>query len=636
MAYTTNGLTIDVYGVGSWFYTIPDPEGLLSIAYGLQFSTGFPGGLYLDCSFYVPRPLANYWDVRGAYRVVIRNGLKAVYEGKIDHLDGSSDSGGAEGTEVRCTGFWGSVGMRYMIRKRWTDQRITEDIWKYQTDVATYAGAEKCTIDRQNRIRFTPKAVEWSDNDLTAVRLPMPTGQTAKRIKYSYGLAEGGGAWEINVNRSTDASSWTAMTSLSGETYTIGSTTVITADGTGNIDVTLATPSQYLELRFKARATQTPAADGKVYGQFSNIIVYGETGVISAYEIGLDLIGACSELSTSVVGVAGLAGETLPALDQFAFDDFTSIADIAVSAAAYGNTSDESIYFQMRASEEGETNDGKPLLAAGVYPDLTTTNYTVRLSDPNVMSADIDKDFEIIKNWIPVSYTDLNNEQQIITPDDAGYTALTDATSTARYGRRVDPLVSGGYETQTFQNQRRSDRANWRTYGTSVIHNATAALALYYGKRHLARWKNPPWRGSITVVGYINGTGDNKIPASEIEAGKVMDIVDYFTDEILATDTLDYPRVVITATSYDADTETCVISFGPLDDFKMIMAESPYFSSYDTPATGATDTAGGGKGKLNWKRKMGLTPGTPEWDEAVKLGKVKWMEKYGKTKKKKG
>lgn len=628
---TANGLTIKVYSSGTTL--IVDPSNVLAYAYGLNFSTGFPGGLYLDCSFYVPRDLANYWAVRGAQRVVIRNGQKVVYEGKIDHLSGNADEGGAEGTEVQVTGFWGALAMRYAIRKRWSDKRITEDIWKYDT---TMSASEKCTVDRNNRIRFTPKAVAWADTEYASVKYTEPTGRTAKRITYSYGLLESAGAndWEIRVQRSTDGVTWATLSAANGDTFVSGTTSSITATGTGNLDITLATPSRYLAFDFISRDAQTPAADGTIYGQFSNITVYDETGNINAYEVGLDLIGACSEMSSSVVGVAGLAGETLPALDQFAFDDFTSVADIATAAAAYGNTSDESLYFQVRSSEDGETNDGKPLLQAGVYPDLTTADYTVRLSGQNVTSASINRDYANIRNWIAVAYTDEKNERQVITPDDAGYTTLTDATSTAAYGRRVDTITSGGYETQTFLNQFRNDRMNWRKYGSDVIHNATAALALYYGKRHLARWKNPQWRGTITVVGYINGSGGNEIPASEIEAGKVMDIADYIADEILPSDTLDYPRVVITATSYDDETETCVISFGPLDDFQMIQAENRYFASYDTPATSGDTGGGGGKaGNLNWKRKMGLTPGTPEWDEAVRLGKTKYIEKYGKKKK---
>jgi hypothetical protein len=600
----------------------------------LQFASGFPGGLFLDCSFYVPRQLARYWDVRGAQRVVIRNGQKVVYEGKIDNIN-SQSAGAEQGTLVECTGYWGALAMRYMIRKRWADKRLTDDVWKWQT---TAPATNKCTVDRQGRIRFVPKAEAWTNGQSAYILYTMPVGQTAKRITYTYTLAEGTGggaqAWEIVVQRSTDALSFTDLAAANGDTFVSGSTSSIIANGTGNLDITLGTPSRYLLLRYYARADQTPTADGTYYGEFSGITVYSETGTIDAEEVGYDLIGACSELSTSMLGVAGLAGETLPALDVLVFDDFTSLADIAQSVAGFGNTSDESIYFQIRSSEDAETNNGTPLLAAGVYPDLTSADYTARLTDANLINADISRDYSQIKNWIAVNYTDQAGEQQIITPDNAGYTTLTDATSTAAYGRRVEAIDSGNFESNAYRAQLPTRPPRGGLPPTST-RPSSSALALYYGKRYLKKWKDPVWRGSITVQGYIYGTGGNQIPASEIEAGKVLDIADYVVDEVLATDTLDYPRVIITATSYDAETEQCVISFGPLDDLQMIKVETVAFPPRDEPIVTGGDSGGGKKGNLNWKRKMGLTPGTPEWDEAVKLGKAKWMEKYkGKNKKK--
>lgn len=632
MAYTQNGLIIEVYAAYST--RIVDPGGLIPLATGLQFATGFPGGLFLECSFYVPRKLAQYWDVRGAQRVIIRNGQKVVYEGKIDNLN-SQSAGAEQGTLVECTGYWGALAMRYKIRKRWADIRITEDVWKYNT---AETGADKCTVDRNARIRFTPKAVAWTSGEYASVIFTMPTGETCKRITYTYDLAESAGAndWELLVNRSTDGSSWTSMTNVSGETYATGTTTQITATGTGNIDVTLATPSRYLKLLFIARDTQTPAADGTIYGKFSNVTVYSETGTINALEVGYDLIGACSELSTSLAGVYdGLAGETLPALDVLVFDDFTSLADIAQSVAGFGNTSDESIYFQIRSSEDAETNNGKPMLAAGIYPDLTSADYTARLTDSNVVNADISRDYTLIKNWIAVNYTDEAEEQQIITPDDAGYTTLTDAESVTKYGRRVEAIDSGNFESSAYRAQLPIRPPRPGLPPTSM-RPSSAQLALYYGKRYLKKWAYPVWRGSITVQGYIYGTGGNQIPASEIEAGKVLDLADYVVDEVLASDTLDYPRVIITATSYDAETEQCVISFGPLDDLQMIKVETVAFPPRDEPIVTGGDSGSGKKGNLNWKRKMGLVEGTPEWDEAVKLGKAKWMEKYKGKKKKKG
>ena len=636
MTYTTNGLIVEVYDYN--IIQITDPGGVLTRASGLQFTSAFPGGLYTDCSFYVPRELANYWDVRGAQRVVIRNGQRVVWEGKIDSLN-SQTASGEQGTLVQATGYWGALMMRYAIRKRWADTRITEDVWVYNT-AAT--GASKCTIDRQNRIRLTPKAEAWTSGQAAIISYTMPVGRTVKRIKYDYVLTESAGAndWRFRIDRSTDGASWTSMTDLTGETYTTGTTTLIDEAATGSIDVNLATASRYIRLAYTAQDDQTPTSDGTYYCQISNVTVFDETGTIDAEEVGYDLIDNCTEITQSDIGVAGLTGETLPAIDILVYDDFTSLADIAMDVAGYGNTSDESLYFQIRASEEAETNDGKPLLSAGVYPDLTSADYVLRLSDDNVVSADISRDYASIKNWIAVNYTDERNERQVITPDDAGYTALTDATSTADYGRRVDSIQSGNLQTYAYMAT--LPLATNPRGQVFTPRPSSASLALYYGKRYLAKWKNPLWQGSITVVGYILGSGGNRIAASEIEAGKVLDIADYMVDEVLASDTLDYPRVIITATSYDAETEQCVISFGPIDDLKMIQVETLAFIPPATPSTGGTAGGGGedsSTSRLNWKRRIGLKPGSEAWNAA---SKATWAEKqaminaWKKNRKKKG
>ena len=64
------------------------------------------------------------------------------------------------------------------------------------------------------------------------------------------------------------------MTSLSGETYASGTSTVIPPPSSGTIDVQLAVASQYLELRFYARGNQTPTEDGAYFGQFTSPEVY--------------------------------------------------------------------------------------------------------------------------------------------------------------------------------------------------------------------------------------------------------------------------------------------------------------------------------------------------------------------------
>ena len=81
---THNQLTVEVYSSGTT--RIVDPAGELPWAQSINFSTGYPGGLYLAGSLYIPRDILRQWAVAGAQRVVFRNGLTIVYEGYIDTL----------------------------------------------------------------------------------------------------------------------------------------------------------------------------------------------------------------------------------------------------------------------------------------------------------------------------------------------------------------------------------------------------------------------------------------------------------------------------------------------------------------------------------------------------------------------
>ena len=74
-----NSLSIEVYSTG----TTPIIQAIneLSMAGGMRFATGYPGGLYLDGSVIVPRQILKWMPIKGGQRVVFRNGQRLVYEG---------------------------------------------------------------------------------------------------------------------------------------------------------------------------------------------------------------------------------------------------------------------------------------------------------------------------------------------------------------------------------------------------------------------------------------------------------------------------------------------------------------------------------------------------------------------------
>lgn len=521
-----NALTIQAYSSGNTL--VNDQADELKLAQGLGFDTLYPGGLYGAAEFYVPRPVARSWQVKGAQRVVFRNGMKIVYEGKLINL--FSDVQEAEqGVLLTAAGYWGSVLGTRRWRKRWADRRFDQDVWAYQTGT-TGAGDQSCTIDRLNRIRFTPKGVAWANGDYAAVRFTMPTGETVKRITANYDLQEGAQAWEIairNVGTATDILS-------------------VTATGTGSWDNTLATPSQSIEFRFYARAAQTPVEDGTYYGQISSVVVYGETGSINLTEIAKDIGGNTGGRTNGVLSVdETLIGSNTFDLEVggFVADDWgETLADMLMRAASFGDTASPVNPWAVGVRGSDMSSDGLPILFAEAYPAVSDYDYIVSLKDC-APPFKIGLDYDNIWNWIVVAYTDAEGNAQFYTPDDDA--TLKDATSITDNGQR-DYVLNAG----------RCSQAN----------------ALNLGKRFLAARKDPQYRmsGPITVKEFIETKAGDVVPACQVVAGRRLKVPDFLNDVsgVYSTGL----TFLITGTHYDDEAHTVAMNAGVSDNLSFLLA----------------------------------------------------------------
>jgi hypothetical protein len=581
-----NQVGIEVYSTDTT--RLPDPGDELRRASGVNYSTGFPGGRYLEGSFFIPRDVIKSLLIQGDQRVVIRNGQDVVYEGWIDSFESQLDET-SQGVEVQLIGAWGRYAMRRYMRKRWADTRLTDDVWTYVKDAS---GADLCTIDRQGRLRFVPKAEAWTNGNGAAVQFTMPAGETVKRITYDYDLQEGGQAWEISAYRSEDDVSYTVMNEANGDTIAgAGTTSVVAATGTGSMDIQLGTASRYVRLLFYARADQTPTSDGTYYGEFTNVTVYSELGSINLTEISKDIRAHFSEINDDETRITSNTLSLVP----FIYDRWTPWADIITDACSFGDSSFNRWGAGMLASELAATPNGEPVMTVAVYTALTDYDYAIRLKEENVIgSISLKRDFSQIYNYIIVEYTDELGDLQQIMPEDSGYGNLDDAASIAAYGGRAYVLNVG---------------------------SSTAAAAYNSGQRFLAAYKDPQWvmQLPITVRGYIRAKEGYPIPACRIQAGYRLKIEDFIEDVIFR----------VSHTDYDDDSQTCTISAGPPGDlvFPRYIFADPI--PEDDGMTTSVSTGGGGSGggeveRLNWKRRIGLTPGTPEWDKA---SKGNWADK---------
>lgn len=481
------------------------------------FDKFYPGGLYGSMTVFVPADVTEESLIVLNYRVVAMNGLTIVWEGYVTGLEAAIEQD-RYGWSVTCIGFWGNYLMTRQINKPWADKRIDESVWVYQTAIATFTAAEKCTVDRNNRIRFTPKAEAWSTNQFAAVAYTAPTGQTIKRVVFNYDLQEAAQAWQAGLYNVTAGSTvWN-----------------VTSSGTGSADTTLATPSQTVWLYLRAQANQTPTSNGTYYAEFSGIVVYTETGAINLTEIATDVIGYVTELS---------ANTRLIASNTFSLVPFVAnpkkYADVLMDAASYGDSSYNAWACGVRGSDL--SSDGKPILFAEQQPALTDYDYALRLDDENVsVSARFVRDLTKVANWVAVIYRNEQGHQAIITPDNDA--TLTDATSVTAYGRR-DAWITVDTESST--------------------------TATNYARRYLAAHKdpNPQASNDIEVVGYIRDKAGNPVATSEIEPGKRLKVENYLND--LSGTGL---TILITRTQYVDESETCRLSFGEPNSLDVYLA----------------------------------------------------------------
>jgi len=480
----------------------------LPLAGGVRFDTLYPGGLFGRAELYIPRDVTRFLAADLTHKLQIRNGLSIVYEGRIVNIQRQADRD-TQGVYLAALGYWADVLMVRKWRKPWADGRL--DQWRLPAepyDSSDLSLTEIVQVDTNDRLRFTPKAEAFGNADYASLVYTAPTGETVKRVTFDYDLQEAGQAWELALrNEGTGADVWSQVSS-----------------GTGTVDHTLATPSQIVHFLFRSKAAQTPPSDGTIYGQLTAVVVYTETGAISPAEVVNDVRGEATELSAS----EGLIAANTLDISPFV-SDVDTLADILTNAAGYGDGSGNPWAVGVRESDLA--SDSKPVIFLEQQPVLTANEYSIRLDDENLVPPVVfEQDISTVKNWIAVSYTTPGGERKWYTPDDDS--ALLDATSITAYGQRQE----------------------WIDVNTT-----TAAQAKVYGLRYKARWKDPQWvvSGDIAVQGYIRGTGQERIPSSQIRAGTRVKIENFLSDLSGTGLTL-----LVTGTSYEDDGEICRLSTG--------------------------------------------------------------------------
>lgn len=463
-----NNLSLSIFNGTT---ALPDIERNYLLAQDVSFETFYPGGLYGSASFTLPHNPRYEYALNGGMRVQIHNNLTLVYEGYIEEI-----TPGETGLEIGCTGAWGYyLGRRYSFRK-WADKRMDSRTWYVDAITST---ADKFTVDYHNRIGIVPKNVSITNGQGVNIYYNGTIGEKVYSMTFTYDFKEGAQQWEMRLYSSTNLSSFTLEDS-------------ITATGSGTKTVTLGTPRRYLALQMynNSGGAQTPASDGTIYCEWTNITVYStldSADTPGTFNMDVLLADVSATLTAIDTDTTFITSNTLSLVPFIASKRGESYADIISRAAAFGNANNNEWGVQLLSTDKSVNT--LPIFRAATYPTLGDYDFSVDLTDSN---NKINHDFSEIYNYIIVQYTDANDIDQVLHP--LGDTTLTDATSVSLYGQR-DKVIR-------------------------LSNTQSSTTAANYGRRFLAKSKEPRWyiQGALSVSDYAESKNGVYIPASEIQA----------------------------------------------------------------------------------------------------------------------
>lgn len=537
----SNAINVVVYGLGS---SDPINDFRLDMANisGLRFSTGYPGGIYLDCEFFVQRDLVDFWQSLVGCRLhVFNNAITPVWEGKILNLDYVTDDN-IQGIRVTCVGMWAWIAMRRMWKKQWCDTSTNEDAWARDE---TYA--EQFDFSRQqNGIRMVCKHGDFTNPTNSHIYYEAPTGQVLKRVTYDYNFAEAVGS-----------TFKAALFEDTGSGYTVIAASEVASTATGTMDITLSANCTKVKLQlYPVSVTSTIADNDWTYVEFKKIAVYTETGTIDLAEVAKDARAYMTDVNTSDAFITSMGGlsRSLVGTPSSTYGDTNypsnfgsegsplAIADLLYRAASYGDSNNDTWAVGFLDSLNATSYDGKPLMYVEKVPELDDYEYEINLADIMLMpTITIQQSAENLSNYVYVTYKDPVDGNRILTPDDDA--GLKDDTSIAIYGRQDNNLSIG---------------------------NANEDLAKANGKRYLKRYKNPRWVLSdpIKLIDRVRTKAGYYVPASHVQAGeRVLVYQDNFGfggQEL--TGGLPGEIFLISSTEFDTDSNSIVLTAGPPPD----------------------------------------------------------------------
>jgi len=519
-----NQLRIEIYSSGST--PIVDPGNELPLAENIHFTTAYPGGIYIDASFFVPRDVTRALPFKHAQRVVIHNGPTLVWEGWI--ADVIYDFTQREGIGVQCLGYIAILNTRYKYN-RIIDRRFQSNIfgaWYVEDAQAN----DKCTFDFTDRLRLEPKPEAWALNERAYFRWASDGGSAAKRVKFDYELQEGAQAWELELYDVTNAVSlWS-----------------VTASGTGSQDITLSTAAGRIEFRLYSRAAQTPTGS-TIFGEIRNLRVLCEnaSGVITttvADILKAYVVYAGGTFSTSTALIAANTYD-LETAGLVADDLRESIYQLMERVAKF--SSDDSAWSVGIRESERVAGETKPVIYYEQQPVLSDYDYAFRIDSPSLLGGGrlVASAFpDALKTFIMVTFRNERGKER--------WNYARDTAAGDKYIERTQVVSAKGGVT---------DYTSAGVYASAIL-NQTKKLQYFMD-------------GPLTITGYIENRAGTRVPVSQIQAGKRLKLLSFIADFGDETAGSGF-TFLVQRTEYNDENESVSLTLGKPADLSAVIADT--------------------------------------------------------------
>lgn len=467
---------------------VQDLAGDLNYASRISYETMLKG--YGPASFTIHRDIARNWLVKNAYRVIIKDGLETVYEGRINDPQNSL-GGQGETVTVPLSGFYAILKERH-INKWWADN---DPFPIMRVPDGTYA-ADVRSNDDQNQFQVTKKDGEYHvvagfgdvtrpANDDYQEEYVMPLGSYIRRF---IGTVTG---------RSGEG--------MTGTLYNLDQTAVefsqIVTTGATPVDYTLGgdlTQGDTRTMLVIVGCNSNDIYDQNDWVKFFEFMAYAKMDSFSSPNLYADeIIQDCLEIKCPDLS----ADYSQLASPSYAISPFTTrnrdyedLDSVIARALGYGDASYNTYDFQVWDSSQ--SSDGLPQCYIRQRPGTSDYEWQLFLEDCDTFNlAESD---DRLFNYIIVRYSDQDGHTWWVIPDDDA--SLKDTTSIVAYGQREKFLDAG---------------------------QCSSSVAIDYGVRFLTLYSEPQYKGSFSVTGQIRNKQGVWLPANRVKAGERVRLMDY-------------------------------------------------------------------------------------------------------------